>query len=363
MPLIAYQGAHGANDYPLHIAFFSALKRRGILNSRYTFAIDPTFDPAYSLMLTSLFESTCLSTDVSPIVRARIAIMERFGRGGRPVARLDSRFDAVVEGPGGRIHPLYSGGIDIFWRYPRSNKKAIVFHSIESGVLAQPNTRASIASANLVIARNSQSAAAAREAGCKNVVTSSDIVMAEPIKQASYKPGFAVALRLPNSGADEAYYAQLRSIINYLSGLGPVDQVRVENPFGDEQRASEEADRVRKISLWGDDNMYVPFLQERDAVISCRLHTTLLALQSGNRQLLQFQVEEGTSKLRQILDDIGLTSLAILPCQELSLRTVERFIEMPETLPEAEVISALKNAQMRVEAGLDAFEDWLSHVH
>lgn len=60
MPLIAYQRAHGDNDYPLHFAFFEALERRGVLN-KYVFAIDPRVDYPYCLQLLRRFPQLILT--------------------------------------------------------------------------------------------------------------------------------------------------------------------------------------------------------------------------------------------------------------------------------------------------------------
>ena len=117
MPIIAYQNAHGANDFPLHFAFFEALERRGILD-RYEFALDPFNDIEYCQLLIKRFPQLVLTTDVSFGSRAREFVYRRLGRGAKAMAALEYGFDAVCEAPGGRIHPLYTGGLDIFWRYP-----------------------------------------------------------------------------------------------------------------------------------------------------------------------------------------------------------------------------------------------------
>src|SRR5262245_7272736 len=106
MPLIAYKGAHGSNDFPLHFAFFSYLERERILD-HYDFAIDTWHDPHYALMLLRRVPQLRLVEDGNTPRRALLWMHRTLGRGYRPLSFLDTKFDAVCEGAGGRINELY----------------------------------------------------------------------------------------------------------------------------------------------------------------------------------------------------------------------------------------------------------------
>ena len=82
MPLIAYQNAHGANDFPLHFAFFEAIERRGLLD-KYDFALDPFNDPSYCQLLIDRFPALHLTSGSSVVSRAREKIHRTFGRGAK----------------------------------------------------------------------------------------------------------------------------------------------------------------------------------------------------------------------------------------------------------------------------------------
>lgn len=365
MPLIAYQRAHGGNDFPLHYAMLAAMDRRGLLD-RYDFAIDPSLDLPYCLALTQRFPQLRLTTSVSRAARLT-AFLQRHGlKGAKYAVQADNRFDAVCEAPGGRIHPHYSHGNSIFWAYPRTAKRAILFHSIEPGVLQQPRVRESIASCQLVIVRTEESAENALTAGVEpsRVVRASDIAFTTDLSGNAHRPGVAVALRVPDAHAPESYKAELVRIMDHLETLDtPIDHVRIEHQLGEEQvRRGYGALTVPNVQLWYGDFLYVPFRAPRDAIISCRLHTTILALLAGNRAIMQFQVEPGTSKLQQIFDDIGLSSLPVRPKDALTLDNVRDFLANPPLISEAEAQSAIATARRKDEAGLDRLEEWLATV-
>ena len=230
MPLIAYQGCHGSNDFPLHFSFFEILERRGVL-ARIDFVIDPFNDLEYSLALIARFPQLMLKTEES--------ILERFGQelqgvlphGGRVLSHLNRPFDGVCEGPGGRIHAEYLGDNDIFWRYPRTRRRAVVFHSIESEIPSYPRASASLASTDLVIARSSGSGLNAEKAGARNVVVSCDVVFGKNVTQESYNPGLAIALRIPDADLNNNSKLNIEEIFEYLRQLGlPVDFIKIEKP-------------------------------------------------------------------------------------------------------------------------------------
>jgi hypothetical protein len=360
MPLIAYQNAHGANDFPLHFAFFEAIERRGLLE-KYDFALDPFTDVQYCRLLIDRFPQLVLTTQLSLISRARETVYRTLGRGAKAVALFENGFDAVCEAPGGRIHPLYTGGLDVFWRYPRTRRRAILFHSIEPGIADQPKTSRSIAETDLVIARSRGAAAVARRVGSSRVVESCDIVLGIE-SGTEYRSGLAIALRLPNHGTTAEYLQEIRLILDYLESLGSnVDHVRIESPMGGEQIARGYGSAAKpNIGLWGDAKLYTPFAIKRDGIVSCRLHTTLMAILAGNRKILQFQIETGTNKIAEILEDIGLSQLAVHPIQDMRLNTIRRFVESHDQLSEQTVTDALAKARGRINEGLDAFEEWLS---
>jgi hypothetical protein len=363
MPLIAYQGAHGANDFPLHFAFFEALERRGLLD-KYDFALDPFHDLSYCQILIDRFPQLALTTGRSLVARSREFLRHRLGRGLRIISSLENSFDAVCEGPGGRIHPLYSGGDDIFWRYPRTGRRAILFHSIEPGVLKQPNTRSSIASADLVIARSRRSAKVARQAGARKVIESSDIVFSQSTKSGQTRAGLAIALRVPNVGVTEIYLQEMRSILRHLESLGkPIDFTRMESPMGDEQDKRNYGTQLHpNITLFKGNDIYVPFVSIREAVISCRLHTTIVSLLAGNRKIMQFQIESGTKKISEMFEDIGLVGLKVHTIEDLRTENIREFVAEGVILDNIEVEQALRKARSFVEVGLDEFDEWLCKI-
>jgi hypothetical protein len=365
MPLIAYQRAHGGNDFPLHYAMLAAMDDRGLLD-RYDFAIDPSLDLPYCLALTQRFPQLRLTTSVSGAARLT-GFLQRHGlRGSRYAVHADNRFDAVCEAPGGRIHPHYSHGNSIFWAYPRTQRRAILFHSIEPGVLAQPRVRESIASCELVIVRTEESAETALATGLapSRVVRASDIVFRTDLTGNAHRPGLAVALRVPDEHAPESYRSELVRIMDYLETLNtPIDHARIEHQLGAEQiRRGYGALSVPNVQLWYGDFLYVPFRAPRDAVISCRLHTTILALLAGNRAIMQFQVEPGTSKLQQIFNDLGLSALPVRSKDTLTLDNLREFLSNPTLVPETAAQQAIATARRKVEAGLDRLEEWLATI-
>src|SRR5215813_4002544 len=151
MPLIAFKGAHGSNDFPLHFAFFGYLERKGILD-KYDFALDTLYDPKYAVLLLHRFPQLKLVERGNLPRQMMLWMHEVVGRGYRPLSLLDTKFDAVCEAPGGRINELYCKQ-DIFRLYPRIERRAILFHSIEAGALRNPEVRSSVASCDLVVAR------------------------------------------------------------------------------------------------------------------------------------------------------------------------------------------------------------------
>ena len=166
MPRVAYKGAHGSNDFPLHFTFFQAMDDRGLLD-RFDFALDPMLDLNYCLKLKERFPQLQLTTSVSRARKMMGFTAETIGRFYRPFGLLD-HFDAVIEGPGGRINPNYTR-TDIFRLYPKVRRRALLFHSIEEGILGLDKVRNSIASCDLVIPRTSESAEIARQAGATTI--------------------------------------------------------------------------------------------------------------------------------------------------------------------------------------------------
>jgi hypothetical protein len=355
MPLIAYKGAHGSNDFPLHFAFFQAMEDRGILD-RVDFALDPMLDLAYCLKLKARYPQLHLTTSLSRARRMMAFTADTMGRFYRPFGFLD-RFDAVVEGPGGRIHPNYTR-TDIFRLYPRVRRRAILFHSIEQGAIALPQVRNSIASCDLVIPRTSTSEQAARKAGAGRVVRATDIVWRQGKTASEYQPGIAMALRATDS---TVLQDRVRGILRGLPDMArDIDLVRIEEPIGAEMAAA--GDRPGNLSgmrMFQEDDMYTPFQKVRDAVVSGRLHTTLLALLHGNRAIMQFQIEKGTDKIREMFHDLGLKSLPVFGSEDYTLEAIGEFLDSPRRVPEAEIDSALAAARTLVDTGLDAFEEWL----
>jgi hypothetical protein len=359
MPLIAYKGAHGANDYPLHFAFFGHLERAGLLD-RYDFAIDGWHDPGYALALLRRFPQLKLAERESVPRRALLRMHRAVGRFYRPLAFLDTKFDAVCEGPGGRITEHYCPE-DVFRLYPRTRRRAILFHSIERGALKNDGVRASIASAELVIARTRDSARAAEEAGANRVIASSDVVFVDAPRTHGERPGIAMALRVPNSGATTEYRAILAEIIDRLCEQEPdADWVQGEEPLGTMLRDKGIGTYAQPgTGLFHGDAMYAPFLRRRRAVVSSRLHTTLLALLHGNRNILQFHIELGTNKTQEILEEMQLRSLEVHRLGDVRWETISEFLRAPPAIPEEEATAALAWSRERVLAGMQALEEWL----
>jgi hypothetical protein len=360
MPLVAYQGPHGSNDYPLHFAFFEAMEKRGVLD-RVDFALDPFHDLAYCKALRARFPQLLLTTEQSIPSKLAWLAHRTLHRGAGLISRLPGRrFDAVCEGPGGRIHPQYHCG-SLFWRHPRVRRRAVLFHSVEEGILRDRAACESIASCDLVVARSNGTCAVAMKAGLapSKVCTASDIVFTKIPAETEYRRGYAVALRVPLGGGDSDYSRRLCAVLDYLDAVPGVDHVSIEKPFDDEQKRRGYAERGE---LYTGDEMYRPFEYRRDAVVSCRLHTTLIALLSGNRRILQYQVEGHTRKLHQIFSDIGLESLRVRSPGSLCAREVQEFLEAGESLDDAEVEAALHRGRKLVEQGLDRACEWLESV-
>jgi hypothetical protein len=157
----------------------------------------------------------------------------------------------------------------------------------------------------------------------------------------------------------------VRTIVTQFCGLRtPVDFVPVEEPFGTEMRLNGIGTYLQPhTGLYSGDCMYAPFHYRRDAIISSRLHTTLLALLHGNRRILQFHIEKGTNKIEEIAGDIGLRSLAINRQDDVTWERICEFLNSDEAIPEDEARSALQNAKEMAERGMDAFSDWLRQLH
>lgn len=362
MPLVAYQGPHGSNDYPLHFAFFEAMERRGILN-HVDFALDPYHDLEYCKLLVQRFPQLLLTIEASAVCKMAWFADRFIGRGAGPLSRIGGpKFDAVCEGPGGRIHPLYLKG-DLFWRHPRISNRAVLFHSVEEGILSDHLACASLASCKLVVARSSGAAKVAAMAGTlrSGICTSSDIVLGQEISEAEYRPGYAVALRVPNEGPSTEYAERLRAILDFFDGVPAVDHVLMEAPFDEEQRQRGYGE-LQSAALFHGDEMYRPFQYRRDAIVSCRLHTTLIALLNGNRKVLQYQVEGHTRKLEQIFHDIGLESLQVRRVERLSAGDIRGFLSEGSVLEDTLVEQALQRARKLVESGLDRTCEWLDSL-
>lgn len=363
MPLIAYLRAHGVTDFPHHFVFFGHLEKLGILD-KYDFAIDTIYDPEYARRLVHRFPQLKLIDDVSRPRRWMNWVKDNVGRAYRPLSYLDTKVDAAVESPGGRIHELYMSG-GVFHMFPRVKRTAILFHSVEPGGLKDPGNRESVARADLVVARTSKSAQNARDVGAKWVVDSSDIVFLEhPRPEIIDCEGIAVALRLPNRGVTDAYLETVRDVVGRLRAYPKrVDFVRVEEPIGREMHLSGLGTYCTpNKGLFFDDTMYCPFVLRREAIVSSRLHTTLISLLYGNRKILQLHVETGTNKSEEILGDIGISSIKVYRQGDLNWRLIEQFLDGEPNLPEAEAQAALDQARARTLKGMDAFLEWLDTI-
>lgn len=361
MPTIAYLRAHGSTDFPHHFALFGHLENLGVLD-KYDFVLDPMMDPEYCVKLIHRFPQLKFTEDVSPSRRWMRYVKDHVGRAYRPFAFLD-KFDGVCEAPGGRINELYTRK-DIFRFYPRTKRRAILFHSVEAGALKYPEVKQSVAEADLVVARTSQSARNAREAGAKWVVDSADVVFLEHPRKFSAKPGIATALRLPNTNVSQDYLNSLKDIVVQLQNLdAQVDFVLVEEPFGREMVLNGVGSYLKpNTGLFRDDSMYLPFLHKRDAIVSSRLHTTLIALLHGNRKILQFHIEGGTNKSEEILGDMGIQSIKVHRQSDVDWPTVERFLNEGPSLPEPEAQAALDLAKTKSLRGVNALLEWLDTI-
>jgi hypothetical protein len=217
-----------------------------------------------------------------------------------------------------------------------------------------------------VIARSENSAKVALDAGVRAdaVVTSSDIVFCNDSVSADYRPGIAAALRVDQAHNNGIYLNEITAILDYFEQLAvPVDQTSIEPPMNAEQvRRGYVSGGHPRISIYPQNEMYKPFELRRDAVISSRLHTTLLALLAGNRKILQFQIELNTNKINEILGDMGLTALPVYDKGAVTVRTVRKFIEETEPLEEQLVSDAIDRARQRNEVALDRFEEWLEYL-
>lgn len=74
---------------------------------------------------------------------------------------------------------------------------------------------------------------------------------------------------------------------------------------------------------------------------------------------MQFQIESGTRKVDEILNDIGLTQLRSIDCDGFSSDRVIEFIQQPQPLDEAHVEAALETARLKTCRGLDGLKQWL----
>ena len=76
-----------------------------------------------------------------------------------------------------------------------------------------------------------------------------------------------------------------------------------------------------EVGLSNNSNLYHPFSAVREGIISCRLHTTIIAILAGNRRVLQLQIKSGTNKISEIMSDIGLSSLTVYPLEKMKVDT------------------------------------------
>jgi hypothetical protein len=175
--------------------------------------------------------------------------------------------------------------------------------------------------------------------------------------------GFAVALRVPNLGPTDSYLGEVRATIQELEHAGkPVDLVRVEEPIGAWMALRRYgAGELAHVQLHSGDSMYEPFHSVREGIVSARLHTSLLALIHGNRRLLQFAIEDGTQKIQEIFDDVGLP-LRVYGIEKFSCEKVLRFLEEGEPIDEKQACRALQEGRRLVSLGLDETEQWLESL-
>ena len=115
----------------------------------------------------------------------------------------------------------------------------------------------------------------------------------------------------------------------------------------------------RGTGLYYDNNMYVPFLYRRNAVVSSRLHTTIIGLLHGNRKVLQYHIELGTNKTQEIVDQMGLTSLKVHRISDVNWTTMAEFLKSSSAIPEPEAIAALERCKAKALLGMQAFVEWL----
>jgi hypothetical protein len=318
--------------------------------------------PEYCIKLVERFPQLKLSHRVSRARRVMNWVSKHIGRGYQPLSLLD-RFDAVCEAPGGHIHPLYMRH-NPFRHYPRVRRRALLFQSIEAGAVDRPAVRDAVAGCELVIARTSQSAKNARKVGAKHVVDSADAVFLGFPRPFDEMAGVAVALRLPNIGVTDEYLSRVWDLIEQFDrSLPRVDFTLVEEPIGRQMKRRCYGTMCRpNTGLYYNDTMYNPFVHRRDAVISCRLHTTLLALLHGNRKILQFHIEPLTNKTEEILADIKLTSLKVHRIDDLNWSCIHDFLDSDTAISEHDAITSLNAAKAKAETGLDAFQEWLESL-
>lgn len=358
MPIIAYISSHGENDYPIHFAFFKSLEERGLLN-KYVFALDPMVDYDYCEKLMQRFPQLILTETHSKARKIMRWMSNGIGRGYRPLSFFD-KFDGVCLACGGKINE-YCLNYDIFRFYPFTRNRAILFHSIEEGALKNPIVRKSVAGCQLVIGRTKGSAIRAKEIGTKWSVESSDIVFnlgPQPYKK---DPGYAVALRIPQAFYTQEYIESLKEIIQFFESKSErIDFVKVESPIGEDMiKKYSGSNKPDNINLFYNDTMYDPFMNQRDMIISARFHTTIIALLYGNLNIMQFQIERGTNKTYEFLNDLGLSDLKIHTEHDMNLQCIQNFMSNPISLEKTKVEKALQIAKKKVNVGLDALEEWL----
>lgn len=362
MPLVAYQRAHGANDYLLHHIFLEELERRGVLDE-VDIAIDTFIDPGYACQLVKRFPQLLLAVDVSRSRRWIEMLKATLDRGYRWIAMLDRRFDAVMEAPGGRLNVNYRSNLSNWWLYPRVKRRAVLFHSLDEGCVHIPRLRDSLRDVDLFVARTSRAAETAREIGCQNVISACDIVFNLDPGPNRFDEGVAVALRNPGGDSGEAVVSELRKILDRCEkdANTKYDMVRVEEPVGAEMiRRGYSIGRFRNIRMYSGNSMYIPFMARRDAVISCRLHTLIVALLYGNRRILQIQVERSTNKIGEIVKDLDLIDLPVYAVHDLRENTIVSWLDSEKTMIDNErVLRGIDVARKRNATGIDAACEWL----